>query len=115
MSQHREKQEPEKHVEAGRLLSQRLRDAREMRGPIVCPACALCFDATHVVKCPGCRTFIDETFQAVSPHPQRKKRPPDATHGAKILRRKPRASRRTRENVELELDFFTQGYMEYKG
>ena len=115
MSQHDEVQELKKHVEAGRLLSKRLRQAREMNGPVVCPVCHVYFDATHVMKCPECRTFIDDTFQAASPRGKGKNQQQTEVRQRKILHRKPRASRKAREKMELELDFFTQGYMEYKG
>ncbi len=115
MSQHHEVQEIAKHVEAGRLLSKRLRDARETVGAIVCPACKLCFDATHVVKCPECRTFIDDTFQAASSGKMGGSQSRNTKRGKKRPVRKTRLTQRAQEKAEFELDFFTQGYMEYKG
>lgn len=115
MSQEHDVQEIEKHVEAGRLLAKRLRVARETSGLIVCPACKLRFDATHVVKCPQCRTFIDNTFQAAPVGRRKNDRAQHKKRQQKFPNRKSRVSRKTPEKVELELDFFTQGYMEYKG
>jgi hypothetical protein len=114
MSQAHDVQEIPKHVEAGRLLSERLRIAREMSGSIVCPSCNTRFDATHVVKCPECRTFIDDSFRAVSSGKKRTRESRNATHRKRKPLRKARLSKRVKEKVELELDFFTQGYMEYK-
>ena len=108
-------QEIPKHVEAGRLLSERLRIARELSGPTVCPACKARFDATHVMKCPECRTFIDDTFQADGPGKREKNRPRKTKRRSKNPPGKTCLAQRVKEKVELELDFFTQGYMKYKG
>ena len=115
MSQTHDVQEIPKHVEAGRLLSKRLRIARKMGGAIVCPCCDTHFDATHVIKCPECRTFIDETFRAVSPAKKGENASRHTAQGRGKAQRKARVAQRVKEKVELELDFFSQGYMEYKG
>ncbi len=125
-----------KHVEAGKLLSHQLHEAREKKGQVLCPSCRLVFDATHVMKCPGCRTFISKAFKELCPtlfsEPSNKtglsaassgvkSAPPRAsavkkrTSQRKARRRTAFSSQKTRKKMELELDFFTQGYMEYPG
>ena len=127
-------QEEEKYAEVSKLLSARLHEARAKTGVLRCPFCSLVFDATHCIKCPGCRTLISETFLAATlaaapyvpptPEVQAVKKPVAAPKPLLILEpvpatpKKPRRKRffqprKIFEKIEQELDFFTQGYMQY--
>ncbi|PID58116.1 hypothetical protein CSB45_05365 [candidate division KSB3 bacterium] len=114
MSQYDNDPEIPKHVEAGRFLSERLRVARKMAGAVRCPSCHARFDATHVMKCPECRRFLDESFQAVCQDERKNRQTCSGIQHQKMPSWNTRASSRSREKPSPELDFFSQGYMEYK-
>ena len=57
--------ERRKFERVGRILAHRLREARKKSGVLRCPVCQHIFEGTHVIKCPQCRTLINETFQEV--------------------------------------------------
>ena len=116
-------QEDAKYAEVGKLLSARLHEARAKKGMLRCPSCLRVFDATHVIKCPGCRTLIGASFQEwrgeiaqqaeLQPLPMMKDCAP-----VKSTRPKKRRTFRPRkilEAAQLELDFFTPDYMQYPG
>ncbi len=131
MSKALKTQEDAKYAEVGKILSARLHEARAKKGILRCPSCLLVFDATHLIKCPNCRTLIGETFQewrseparrSPPPHPatQRRESPPLLFPKERLPVEPPRPRKRRAlrprkiiEAVQLELDFFTQGYMQY--
>ncbi len=129
-------QEDAKYAEVGKLLSARLHEARAKKGTLRCPSCLLVFDATHLIKCPNCRTLIGATFQEWRSEATKTSQPPEPprpatqrSESAPLLfpkeyapvnttrLRKHRAlrPRKILEAVQLELDFFTQGYRQYPG
>lgn len=73
MSAHSNTYELQQRERAGRLLANRLHEARSKRGLLRCPVCQKIFEATHLIKCPVCRTLIGKTFREVrSPASARK-------------------------------------------
>jgi rubrerythrin len=71
-TQSKERELP-KIEQAGRILAKRLREARKAHGWLRCPVCLMIFEATHVMKCPECRTLINKTFQSMgAPEPSGK-------------------------------------------
>jgi hypothetical protein len=112
------------HVEAGKLLAKRLHEAREKKGRLSCPVCHCIFDATHLIKCPECRTLIDETFTELFSEKiskKRKRRSPKAPskqafsrkRSSKVSERKASqhmlSPQEALENIQLELDFSLEG------
>ena len=114
-------QEDAKYAEVGKLLSARLHEARAKKGLLRCPNCLRVFDATHLIKCPGCRTLIgnafqewrDETRPQAEPLPFLKECAPAAPPRPK--KRRVFRPRKILEAAQLELDFFTRGCAQYPG
>ncbi|PIE32424.1 hypothetical protein CSA56_15560 [candidate division KSB3 bacterium] len=125
-----------RHVEAGKVLSRQLHEAREITGQVECPICCQIFDATHVIKCPGCRTLINRAFKSYYPslfseplckttmngksptaRPRSQNKSASSRQTARRTPGKARktSSRKAKKKKELNLDFFAQGYMEYPG
>ena len=92
MSAHSNKQDIPRHEEAGQMIAKRLREARKTKGQVVCPVCLMTFDATHLLKCPRCRTLIGRDFCEVRLAKKRRK---------SRQRKKPE-----RDSRKMELDFF---------
>ncbi|MDY0092580.1 MAG: hypothetical protein RBT80_07745 [Candidatus Vecturithrix sp.] len=93
MPGHSKTQDIPRHEEAGKIIVKRLREARKTRGPVVCPVCFMKFDATHLLKCPRCRTLIGQNFSEVR---------------LSKKRRKSRQRKKTEQDPKkMELDFFT--------
>jgi hypothetical protein len=67
MSEHSKKAEHQKFEDVGRVLAKRLHEARSRHGLLRCPVCQKVFEGTHLIKCPGCRTLISNTFRKVYP------------------------------------------------
>lgn len=65
MSTHSRPYDLQKRERAGRMLANRLHEARSKRGLLRCPVCQKIFDGTHLIKCPVCRTLIGKTFREV--------------------------------------------------
>jgi hypothetical protein len=55
----------QKFERVGRILAHRLHEARKRSGVLCCPVCQHIFEGTHVIKCPECRTLINNAFQEV--------------------------------------------------
>jgi len=92
MSAHSNKQDIPRHEEAGQMIARRLREARKIKGQVVCPVCLMAFDATYLLKCPRCRTLIGRSFC-------------EARLTKKL--RKPRQRKKSeRDPRKKELDFF---------
>ena len=116
-------QEGDRYAEVGKLLSARLHEARAKKGVLRCPCCLHVFDATHLIKCPACRTLIGDAFQEWRGETAQKAEPQPLPFmkecaPAAPLRPKKRRTFRPRkilEAVQLELDFFTQGGMPSPG
>ena len=116
-------QEDAKYAEVGKLLSARLHEARAKKGMLRCPCCLRVFDATHLIKCPGCRTFIGNMFQEWRGETAQKAEPQplpflnECAHAAPPRPKKRRAfrPRKILEAAQLELDFFTRGCAQYPG
>ena len=96
MSTRYKKQDIPRHEEAGKIIASRLREARKIRGIVVCPVCHITFDATSLLKCPRCRAFIEKTFRHVQAQKSRTK-----------SRRKKTSQADTKK---MELDFFAEEY-----
>ncbi len=73
MSACSKKQDVQKFEEIGRLLINRLHEARNKKGHLICPVCHKSFDGTYLLKCPGCRTLISNAFQEMRPKNRSKK------------------------------------------
>jgi hypothetical protein len=108
MSTYSKKHEEQLLEKVGKLLAKRLREAREKKGVLVCPVCQTTFDATYCMKCPDCRTFIDSTFKAV----QEEKKPESASKEAEKKVSEKQTTYHKKGSRKMELDFFTEGYME---
>ena len=65
MSSYPKKQNEQQRQVAGIFLANCIHEARKRCGRVICPVCHLIFDATHLLKCPGCRTMINANFQRV--------------------------------------------------
>jgi uncharacterized paraquat-inducible protein A len=94
MSTHSKKRDLPRHEEAGRIIASRVREARKIHGFVVCPVCHSIFDATSLLKCPRCRTFLEKTFRQ--------------THGQKKNARTRRKKASQADSKKMELDFFTK-------
>ena len=96
MSTRGKKQDIPRHEEAGKIIASRLREARKIRGMVVCPVCHITFDATSVLKCPRCRAFIEKTFRPMYMQKSRTKSRRKTTSQTDVKK--------------MELDFFTEEY-----
>ena len=98
----------------GKLLAESLHKARERQGPVVCPVCRLTFEAAHVLKCPGCRTFITDQFHVGQLAPLTETPPLTPVKPPKKTVKRKKSRSRPAGEEKIELDFFTQGYMTYQ-
>jgi hypothetical protein len=101
MSNYVKKQNVHELEEVGKLLANRLHEARKKKGRLICPVCHISFDGTYRIKCPECRTLISNAFHEIRPQRTSKK----------MERRSERTSEKKKVGPErtsgkMELDFF---------